>query len=215
MRPFVFCDIMFYMKNTLVLISGMDFSGKTTTVKEIKALEPDVVIRYRYLSDIAGNAARQEIVSIRESGNDVEKQRYRALARQSIEYDMKNYKPLNALVIQDTLFLLKHYSKRVLENTDHELIKWLEEQISLLPKMKSVFLTVGEEERKRRLDKRISDGERLAKTDKLLIEEPKKFFEIGDLYFKVVLKHFPDTKVIDTTQLTPKQVAQEVLDFLR
>lgn len=197
----------------------MDFSGKSTAVEEIAKLSPNrVITQSKLISSTENNTAwqkRQLIKSYFESHGLQKPLGYESLIFKALEYDIKQFNDPDApdsYIIQDTLFLLKRYAKNIQKDGSSEVLEKYRELIALLPEMDSVYLTTTPIERVRRFNTRMSAKLKITDTDKLLLENPESFFKLDEIYQEQVLLRFPKTRIIDTTNTTPSESANSILN---
>lgn len=196
----------------MLLISGMDFSGKTSVAKRIIEVFPNTYkIQHKYLSisdplkDIRNKKKypvdewvlfwKQVIL------NDIsEFKRYCQMGRYN-NYDS---------ILQDGLSAFKHLAmlKANANNTNNDSLVVFEEALHQYPSMDSIFLTASIEERKKRYEMR-----KLSKrtySDHLLFSS--QFSKIEDEYKKIILNYFPHTLIIDTSTISVNEVAKIVIN---
>ena len=58
---------------------------------------------------------------------------------------------------------------------------------------------------------RIADGKEITGSDKVLFSA-EKFEKIEKNYRSIILKRFPDTKIIDTTYSTPEESVKDIIE---
>ena len=76
--------------------------------------------------------------------------------------------------------------------------------------MDSFYITTSIEERVKRLKERERLGVKISGSDKLLFDS-EKFEKVEKHYKNIVIKRFPNTKIIDTTNNSPEETVQEIL----
>jgi len=209
------------MKKRIILISGMDFSGKSTTVDEIERLSPgDVTTQSKLISSPGNNVAWQKRLLVKahfESHGLQKPQDYESLILKALEFDIAQFQNSDTSVtpiIQDTLFMLKRYAKVIQKNSSLAILEKYRELIALLPEMDSVYLTTTPQERMRRFYDRSRSNIKITGTDKLLLENPDSFFQLDEIYQQQVLQRFPNTRIIDTTNTTPTESAKSIIEEL-
>lgn len=186
------------------LFSGMDFSGKSTIIKNIDAAMPGVFkIQKKFLTPI------DTIEKLRNTWLPAEE--WKPLLKSTIEKDIANYKE-NGLVLQDSLWVIKYIATKLEKNSpeDYDEIKILNQLLKQYPDMDSFYITTSMEERIKRFRMRESSGEKITGSDKLLLDS-EKFKKIENHYKNIVLKCFPNTKIIDTTDSTPEEIVQDII----
>ena len=77
--------------------------------------------------------------------------------------------------------------------------------------MDSFYITVSMEERIKRFYERSKLGEEITGSDKLIMDV-KKFEEREKNYKKIVLETFPNTKIIDTTNISLKETIELIIN---
>jgi len=194
------------------LFSGMDFSGKTTIVHKINEKLLNVFkIQKKFLTDI------DTIDKVRKLDYWLPPEEWRPLLQKTIKTDIANYKS-NELVLQDSLWIIKYIATKIEQNNieDLEEISILENLLGMYPDMDSFYITASIEERIKRFKEREALGKEITGSDKLLLDT-NKFERIEKHYKNIVLKRFPNTKIIDTTNKTPDEIVDYIMkdsDFL-
>ena len=190
----------------LKLFSGMDFSGKSTIIKTIDVAMPGVFkLQKKFLTSI------DTIQKVRERDSWLPPEEWKPLLQGSIKEDIANYRE-NGLVLQDSLWIIKYIATKLEKNSpeDYDEIKQLEQLLGQYPDMDSFYLTTTTEERIKRLKMRESLGEKITGSDKILLST-EKFEKIEKHYKNIVLKYFPNTRIIDTTHNIPEEIVQEIM----
>lgn len=186
------------------LFSGMDFSGKTTIIKNIEVSMPGVFkVQRKFLTSI------DTIEKVRNTWLPPEK--WKPLLQNTIKKDISNYKE-NGPILQDSLWIVKYIATKLEQNKSEDLeeIEILQHLLEQYPDMDSFYITTSIEERVKRLEEREKLGEKISGSDKLLYDS-EKFEEVERNYKNIVLKRFPNTKIIDTTNSSPDETLQEIL----
>ena len=206
------------MKNEIMLISGMDFSGKSTIIKEIpKLLRYNVITQEKLLSPPENNEVWKKVKALKSSKiyqsewNDKQRSEYDWLVYEALKYDLEHYIPPNTQTIQDSVLLMKRLARTILQDNDKELLEKHHELVNHLPNMDSIFLTTTPTERLRRFNIRQGNGGNISRTDNLLIHDPEKFFDLSKIYQDQIIKRFPNTVIIDTTNATPVESAKKII----
>ena len=89
------------------LFSGMDFSGKTTIIKNIDMLMPGIFkIQKKFLTPI------DTIQKVRERDTWLPPEEWKPLLQNTIKKDISDYQE-NGLILQDSLWIIKWPIKRV------------------------------------------------------------------------------------------------------
>ena len=186
------------------LFSGMDFSGKTTIIKNIEVSMPGVFkVQRKFLSSI------DTIEQVRNTWLPPEE--WKPLLQNTLKKDISNYKE-NGPILQDSLWIVKYIATKLEQNKSEDLeeIEILQHLLEQYPDMDSFYITTSIEERVKRLEEREKLGEKISGSDKLLYDS-EKFEEVERNYKNIVLKRFPNTKIIDTTNSSPDETLQEIL----
>lgn len=186
------------------LFSGMDFSGKTTIIKNIEVSMPGVFkVQRKFLTSI------DTIEKVRNTWLPPEE--WKPLLQNTIKKDISNYKE-NGPILQDSLWIVKYIATKLEQNKSEDLeeIEILQHLLEQYPDMDSFYITTLIEERVKRLEEREKLGEKISGSDKLLYDS-EKFEEVERNYKNIVLKRFPNTKIIDTTNSSPDETLQEIL----
>ena len=189
----------------------MDFSGKSTIIKNIDVAIPGVFKRQKkFLTPI------DTIENLR--GVWLPAEIWKPLLQEIIREDIANYE-YNGLVLQDTLWIIKYIATKLEKNSpeDYEEIEQLQQLIWRYPSMDSFYLTTTIEERIRRFSVRESSGGIISGSDKMLLSA--EVFERTENHYKnIILRRFPNTRIIDTIGATPERTAKDIMqdkDFLR
>lgn len=73
--------------------------------------------------------------------------------------------------------------------------------------MDSFYITVNIEERMKRFQTRAKSENEITGSDKLIMDM-KKFKKIEQIYKQIILEFFPNTKIIDTTDISLEQTIE-------
>ena len=195
------------------LFTGMDFSGKTTIIKNIDMAMPGVFkIQKKFLTPI------DTIEKVRKRDSWLPPEEWKPLLQNTVKQDIANYKE-NGPILQDSLWIIKYIATKLEQNSaeDLEEIDVLQKLLEQYPNMDSFYITTSIGERVKRLKERETLGKEITGSDKLLFNG-EKFEKVEKHYKNIVLKRFPNTKIIDTTNNTREEIVQEILEdsiFLR
>ena len=195
------------------LFTGMDFSGKTTIIKNIDMAMPGVFkIQKKFLTPI------DTIEKVRKRDSWLPPEEWKPLLQNTVKQDIANYKE-NSPILQDSLWIIKYIATKLEQNSaeDLEEIDVLQKLLEQYPNMDSFYITTSIGERDKRLKERETLGKEITGSDKLLFNV-EKFEKVERHYKNIVLKRFPNTKIIDTTNNTPGEIVQGILkdsNFLR
>lgn len=196
-----------------LLISGMDFSGKTSVTKRITEVSPNAyIIQHKYLS------IDDPLKEIRNSKKKYPVDEWALFWKQVVLDDIsefnKRYKKgcYNDydIVLQDGLSSFKHLAmlKSDTDSPNANSLAAFEEALYQYPSMDSVFLTASIEERKRRYEMR--ELSKRTYSDKLLFSS--QFLKTEYEYQRIVLNHFPHTLIIDTSTMSLDDVTGLILN---
>lgn len=186
------------------LFSGMDFSGKTTIIKNIEVSMPGVFkVQKKFLTSI------DTIEKVRNTWLPPEE--WKPLLQNTIKKDISNYRKTGP-ILQDSLWIIKYIATKLEQNLPEDLdeIEVLQHLLEQYPDMDSFYITTSIEERVKRLKERERLGVRISGSDKLLFNS-EKFEKVEKHYKNIVIKRFPNTKIIDTTNSSPEETVQEIL----
>lgn len=189
------------------LFSGMDFSGKSTIIKIIENEMPGVFkVQKKFLTPI------DMIQKVRTRDTWLPPEEWKPLLQKTVKEDIENYKE-NGLIMQDSLWIIKYIATKIEKNSqeDFEEIEILKKLLNKYPDMDSFYLTTTMEERINRFNLRESSGSEITGSDKLLLSK-EKFEKVENAYRELVLNRFQNTKIIDTTNKTPEEVAREIMN---
>jgi cytidylate kinase len=127
-----------------------------------------------------------------------------------LEDDIRNFVKPEKNIIQDSTILLRSLSYHITMGNE-DIVEGLLKLIEIHPKFtKSVLLTASIEKRQERLLQRQKDNpEEVAPDDLLVVEKPNLFMEMEANLIKYSTTYF-NSLVIDTTQLSKKEVALAV-----
>lgn len=195
------------------LFSGMDFSGKSTIIKNIDLAMPGVFkVQKKFLTPI------DTIEKVRKRDTWLPPEEWKPLLQNTIKKDISDYKE-DGMILQDSLWIIKYIATKLEDNSpeDYEEIEILNELLGQYPEMDSFYITVSIEERIKRLNIRKSLGEEITGSDKILFSK-EKFERIEEYYRETVLKHFPNTKIIDTTNCSIEETVEKIIkdsNFIR
>lgn len=189
------------------LFSGMDFSGKTTIINGINSKIPNTFkIKKKFLTSI------DLIENVRKMDTWLSPEEWKPLLQKNIQMDIDNYKE-DGLVLLDSLWIIKYLAGKIEkgDKEDEEEICILKELLKKYPQMDSFYITVSMEERIKRFYERSKLGEEITGSDKLIMDV-KKFEEREKIYKKIVLETFPNTKIIDTTNISLKETIELIIN---
>ena len=189
------------------LFSGMDFSGKTTIINGINSkIQNTFKIKKKFLTSI------DLIENVRKRDTWLSPEEWKPLLQKNIQMDIDNYKE-DGLVLLDSLWIIKYLAGKIEkgDKEDEEEICILKELLKKYPQMDSFYITVSMEERIKRFYERSKWGEEITGSDKLIMDV-KKFEEREKIYKKIVLETFPNTKIIDTTNISLKETIELIIN---
>ena len=189
------------------LFSGMDFSGKTTIINGINNKIPSTFkIKKKFLTPI------DLIENVRKMDTWLSPEEWKPLLQKNIQMDIDNYKE-DGVVLLDSLWIIKYLAGKIEkgDKEDEEEICILKELLKKYPQMDSFYITVSMEERIKRFYERSKLGEEITGSDKLIMDV-KKFEEREKNYKKIVLETFPNTKIIDTTNISLKETIELIIN---
>lgn len=189
------------------LFSGMDFSGKTTIINGIDEKIPNTFkIKKKFLTPI------DLIENVRKRDTWLSPEEWKPLLQENIRKDIENYKE-NGLILLDSLWIVKYLANKI-ENDDiedKEEIVILKQLLKKYPPMDSFYITVSMEERIKRFQARAKSGDEITGSDKLIMEV-NKFNRREQVYKKIILELFPNTKVIDTTDINLDETIELIIN---
>lgn len=188
------------------LFTGMDFSGKTTIIKNIDMAMPGVFkIQKKFLTPI------DTIEKVRKRDSWLPPEEWKPLLQNTVMQDIANYKE-NEPILQDSLWIIKYIATKLEQNSaeDLEEIDALQKLLEQYPNMDSFYITTSIGERVKRLKERETLGKEITGSDKLLFNG-EKFERVEKHYKDIVLKRFPNTKIIDTTNKTPEEISKYIM----
>lgn len=188
------------------LFSGMDFSGKTTIINGINEKIPDTFkVKKKFLTPI------DLIENVRKRDTWLSPEEWKPLLQENIQKDIENYKE-DGLVLLDSLWIIKYLAGKIEKNDkeDEEEIAILKELLKNYPEMDSFYITVSMEERIKRFHERSKSGNEVTGSDKLIMDVDK-FERREQIYKNIVLESFPNTKIIDTTNVNPEETIKLII----
>lgn len=189
------------------LFSGMDFSGKTTIINGINEKMPSKFsIKKKFLTPI------DLIENVRKRDTWLSPEEWKSLLQENIQKDIKEYKE-NGLILLDSLWIIKYLAGKIEKNDkqDEEEIIILKELLKKYPEMDSFYITVSMNERIKRFQARAKSGNEITGSDKLIMDTDK-FERREQIYKKIVLEYFPNTKTIDTTDIDLEQTINVIIN---
>lgn len=188
------------------LFSGMDFSGKTTIINGINEKIPNTFkVKKKFLTPI------DLIENVRKRDTWLSPEEWKPLLQENIQKDIENYKE-DELVLLDSLWVIKYLAGKIEKDDkeDEEEIAALKELLKKYPEMDSFYITVSMEERIKRFQARYKSGNEITSSDKLIMDIDK-FERREQIYKKIVLEYFPNTKIIDTTNINPEETIKLII----
>ena len=187
------------------LFSGMDFSGKSTTVQNLSIEMPGKFkCQQKFITPI------QTLQEMIDNNIWIPRKDFIPLLQEMVLTDVQDYCQKD-LILQDTLWVIKFTAKLLTDGKniyETEITKLLS-LIKNYPDMDSFYVTASMEKRKERYQKRLLSGERISRSDRLLFSE-NMFEEIEKYYKEIIFFRFQDTKIIDTTNQSPSQIVENL-----
>ena len=188
------------------LFSGMDFSGKTTIINKINEEMPNTFkLKKKFLTPI------DLIENVRKRDVWLSPEEWKPLLQENINKDIENYKE-EGLILLDSLWIIKYLANKIEKNDkeDVEEIITLKELLKKYPPMDSFYITVSIEERMKRFQERAKMGNEITGSDKLLMDKAK-FEKVEQIYKNIIMQYFPNTRIIDTTDINPEQTVELII----
>lgn len=193
--------------STIKLFSGMDFSGKSTTINNLDRTMPGVFrCQQKFLTPI------QTLQRMIDNNIWIPRDEFIPLLQEMVMTDIRNYKD-SGLILQDTLWVIKFTSKLLVDgqNSFRYEIENLLNLIKCYPDMDSFYITTTMEERRKRYEMRVLSGERISRSDRLLFSG-NMFEEVEKNYKNIIFERFPNTQIIDSTYKSTDQIVRELKD---
>lgn len=191
-------------------VEGIDLTGKSTVVRSISE-KYSISSRHKFLSgesELMKEAKRVRAISgmggvatslayIKAISDDIARHRD----------EPKN----NKKVIQESTVIVKSYAIDKAMQADDYVLSEYDRLLKLHPNFtRSVFLTASTKQRLLRLDKRIAEEpETVTNNDLKLLRDPESVLRIEDVMKSIAVTAFNAT-VIDTSDMTPNEVSEEV-----
>ncbi len=188
------------------LFSGMDFSGKTTIINGINEKIPNTFkVKKKFLTPI------DLIENVRKRDTWLSPEEWKPLLQENIKKDIENYKE-DGLVLLDSLWIIKYLASKIEkgDKEDEEEIAILKELLKKYPSMDSFYITTNMEKRIKRFQARSKSSNEITSSDKLIMDTDK-FERREQIYKKIVLEYFPNTKIIDTTNINPEETIKLII----
>ena len=199
------------------LFSGLDFSGKSTIAGLFHETYKDkTILRHKFISD------EPEVLAFKSD--------WRAKGHNQVWYgNVEDYKPIldwiigiyekdisnfschDKIVICDSIWLFKLLSGAIdMGGFSEEYIERVKDVLRKLPDMDSYYITAPHEEKEKRAHKRALAQE-LTPADRSVLDNPVSYKNRERIYRELVFDRFPDTRVLDSGEMSPK----EMLDVLQ
>ena len=188
------------------LFSGMDFSGKTTIIEEINNKIPNTFkIKKKFLTPI------KLIETVRKREEWLLPEEWKPLLQENIKKDIEDYRE-DGLILLDSLWVIKYLAGKIEKNNkeDEEEIFILKNLLINYPSMDSFYITTSIDERVKRLQERTKHGNEITGSDKLIMDEDK-FKRTEQIYKDLVLEYFPNTKIVDTTEISIEETINLII----
>ena len=152
------------------------------------------------------------IENVRKRDTWLSPEEWKPLLQENIQKDIKEYKE-NGLILLDSLWIIKYLAGKIEKNDkqDEEEIIILKELLKKYPEMDSFYITVSMNERIKRFQARAKSGNEITGSDKLIMDTDK-FERREQIYKKIVLEYFPNTKTIDTTDIDLEQTINVIIN---
>ena len=189
------------------LFSGMDFSGKTTIIEGINNRIPNKFkIKKKFLTPI------KLIETVRKREEWLSPEEWKPLLQENIKKDIEDYRE-DGLILLDSLWVIKYLAGKIEKNNkeDEEEIFILKNLLRNYPSMDSFYITTSIDERVKRLQERTKLGNEITGSDKLIMDEDK-FKRTEQIYKNLVLEYFPNTKIVDTTEISIEETINLIIE---
>lgn len=189
------------------LFSGMDFSGKTTIIEGINKRIPNKFkIKKKFLTPI------KLIETVRKREEWLSPEEWKPLLQRNIKKDIEDYRE-DGLILLDSLWVIKYLAGKIEKNNkeDKEEIVILKNLLRNYPSMDSFYITTSIDERVKRLQERTKLGNEITGSDKLIMDEDK-FKRTEQIYKNLVLEYFPNTKIVDTTEISIEETINLIIE---
>ena len=189
------------------LFSGMDFSGKTTIIEGINNKIPNTFkIKKKFLTPI------KLIETVRKREEWLSPEEWKPLLQENIKKDIEDYRE-DGLILLDSLWVIKYLAGKIEKNNkeDEEEIFILKNLLRNYPFMDSFYITTSIDERVKRLQERTKLGNEITGSDKLIMDEDK-FKRTEQIYKNLVLEYFPNTKIVDTTEISIEETINLIIE---
>lgn len=189
------------------LFSGMDFSGKTTIIEGINKKIPNKFkIKKKFLTPI------KLIETVRKREEWLSPEEWKPLLQRNIKKDIEDYRE-DGLILLDSLWVIKYLAGKIEKNNkeDEEEIVILKNLLRNYPSMDSFYITTSIDERVKRLQERTKLGNEITGSDKLIMDEDK-FKRTEQIYKNLVLEYFPNTKIVDTTEISIEETINLIIE---
>jgi len=195
----------------------MDFSGKSTLVSELHELMPEAIVRHKYLSD------SQRIKDFKKwwADNDIKNAWYDEISSwapllekilETSAWDIQDCET-DKLIIADNLRVFKILVGVIsIGGNDTEMANKFKDLINELPEMDSYYVTASIDEKLKRAKHRKESKGLLTNSDALFIKNIDEYNKREEIYKKLIFERYPNTKTLDTTNKSPQQLAQEILN---
>ena len=189
------------------LFSGMDFSGKTTIIEGINNRIPNKFkIKKKFLTPI------KLIETVRKREEWLSPEEWKPLLQENIKKDIEDYRE-DGLILLDSLWVIKYLAGKIEKNNkeDEEEIVILKNLLRNYPSMDPFYITTSIDERVKRLQERTKLGNEITGSDKLIMDEDK-FKRTEQIYKNLVLEYFPNTKIVDTTEISIEETINLIIE---
>lgn len=189
------------------LFSGMDFSGKTTIIEGINNRIPNKFkIKKKFLTPI------KLIETVRKREEWLSPEEWKPLLQENIKKDIEDYRE-DGLILLDSLWVIKYLAGKIEKDNkeDEEEIFILKDLLRNYPSMDSFYITTSIDERVKRLQERTKLGNEITGSDKLIMDEDR-FKRTEQIYKNLVLEYFPNTKIVDTTEISIEETINLIIE---
>ncbi len=189
------------------LFSGMDFSGKTTIIEGINNRIPNKFkIKKKFLTPI------KLIETVRKRKEWLSPEEWKPLLQENIKKDIEDYRE-DGLILLDSLWVIKYLAGKIEKDNkeDEEEIFILKDLLRNYPSMDSFYITTSIDERVKRLQERTKLGNEITGSDKLIMDEDR-FKRTEQIYKNLVLEYFPNTKIVDTTEISIEETINLIIE---
>lgn len=199
--------------SNITLLSGLDYSGKTSVALELKQ-QYKYTVHHRFLSGLDYLDVMQKQNRFISNPNEFVPLLLKLIYEDIGHINNENILLPSSILIQDTLWPIKYVAKLQLSSRAmyKKEINQIIGMMRRYPSMDSYYLSVDYETRLQRFNNELNNKRTLFDN---MIQNRTEFLKLEDTYISLLLDLFPNTSFIDTSKMSVMEVADYLYRIIK